>query len=196
MFQNRTRPGPIPDKLHFACGKKHVPGWLNVDLRNSDWDVDLACGSLPWKDGTFTALAGEHIVEHLELHGELIPLLRELRRVARPGAELWISCPSMEKLCRSYFEHRGTDLIAEIRTLATAPLGLNGSPPQQIINHLFRQGGEHKNLFDEELLEWALTRTGFGHVKVVMEEDLLKRFQEFPRRGDNVHSIYVRAVAV
>lgn len=198
IFQDRSRPGPIPDKLHFGCGKRHVAGWLNADVCDSEWDVDLACGQLPWKDGTFRVLAGEHVVEHLELQQELLPLLRELRRVAQPGAELWLSCPDMAKVCRSYFDHKGADLIADRLSMevVSGNLGLDGVPTQQIINHFFHQVSDHKNLFDEELLVWALNKTGFSQVQHVVEKDLLERFPEFPRRGDDYHSIYVRAVAV
>ena len=49
------------------------------------------------------------------------------------------------------------------------------------------------NLFDFELLEWALTSTGFQDVRRISEADLLARFPEFPERGDDLQSLYVRA---
>lgn len=66
-------------------------------------------------------------------------------------------------------------------------------PPQEMINRIFHQGGEHKNLFDFELLSWALKKAGFGSGEQVGEADFLNCFPEFPRRADDYHSLYVRA---
>jgi hypothetical protein len=39
-----------------------------------------------------------------------------------------------------------------------------------------------------------LKRSGFRDVRRVSEADLLARFPEFPFRGDDLHSLYLRAV--
>jgi hypothetical protein len=67
-------------------------------------------------------------------------------------------------------------------------------PPQYMINDLFYQSGEHKNLYDFKLLEWALTETSFTNVKRVAEADLLSRFPEFLPRYDDLQSIYIQAI--
>src|SRR5947209_12131176 len=93
---HRGRRGlPSTNKLHFGCGQRRVPGWTNVDLANSPFDVDLA-SPLPWPDEVFDAIASQQVIEHLDQEAEFIPLLRELHRVARPGCELWLSCPDLE----------------------------------------------------------------------------------------------------
>src|SRR4051794_21254600 len=68
---------PSQDCLHLGSGRHLVNGWLNVDVCNSDYDIDLACGWLPWQDHVFTAIVSEHTIEHLELKTELLPLLSE-----------------------------------------------------------------------------------------------------------------------
>ena len=103
---------PAESKLHFGCGAVRVKGWLNVDVTNSDFDVDLAIGKIPWANGVFSAIVGEHIVEHLELESELLPLFHEFRRVSRTGAEVWLSCPDMEKTCRGYLGDKGAGLLS------------------------------------------------------------------------------------
>jgi predicted SAM-dependent methyltransferase len=201
---------PLQSKLHFGCGSQYIQGWLNVDLMNSDYDIDLACGRLPWKVGVFDAAIGQHVVEHLELVTEFIPLLRELHRVLKPGAEIWLSCPDIEKVCRSYLEHNMVNLL-EDRKKRFPCYSLGEIPTQHMINDIFHQCseqnalygfkplnwtlGEHKNLYDFTLLEWALTGTGFTEVKRVVESDFLSRFPEFPPRNDDLQSIYVRAMA-
>jgi hypothetical protein len=71
----------------------------------------------------------------------------------------------------------------------------NGAPAQQIVNDIFYQWGEHKNLFDFGLLEWALKKAGFGAVRRVAEADLLERFPDFPSRSDDLMTLYVVASA-
>src|SRR5439155_12031079 len=36
---------PAASRLHLVCGSRLVPGWLNVDVSGSEYDVDLGCGS-------------------------------------------------------------------------------------------------------------------------------------------------------
>lgn len=185
---------PPQDKLHLGCGDRIVPGWLNVDLEKSDYDLDLSCGQLPWKDKVFDAVVSEQFIEHLELIEEFSPLLRELHRVMKPGSEIWLSCPDIEKICRSYLEHNMVDLLEDRKT-RWPRYSLGQIPTQYMINDLFHQQGEHKNLYDFTLLQWALKESGFIDVRRVVESDLLLRFPEFQSRKDDRQSIYVRAVA-
>jgi len=143
----------------------------------------------------FSAAVSQHVIEHLELRGELLPLLHELYRVLRPGGELWLTCPDLAKTCNSYATCKAKDLLEdrERRKSEDAELGMDGVPSQHFINLIFQQGGEHKNLFDEELLAWALSRAGFADCRRTNESELLNRYPEFPVRGDDFHSLYMRA---
>lgn len=204
-YRKRTggRAAPASPRLHFGCGPRRVPGWLNVDVTGSEHDVDLASAVLPWSDASFEAIAGQHVIEHLELATELIPLLKEFRRVLRAGGELWVSAPDIEKLCRSYLEHDMRDLIEDRvrRSRLTwvnewsldAESGLAGTPPSHMINAVFFQRHEHRNLFDLPLLDWTLRQAGFSQVDRVEEAAFLARFPEFPPRYDDAISIYVVA---
>jgi predicted SAM-dependent methyltransferase len=191
----RVRIAPPLPRLHVGSGDRHVPGWTNVDVFGTDPLVDLGAGVLPWHDRVFDAIASQHVIEHLELHSELIPLLRELRRVARPGAEIWLSCPDMEIICRAYFEDRAAALVADRIRTATVETGLNGIPPQHFINKIFVQEGEHQNLFDLELLDWTLKQAGFADCRRVSPNEFHARFPEFPAHYADLLSIYVRAEA-
>ena len=186
---------PEVDKLHFGCGSRRIDGWLNVDVTGSDFNVDLASGFLPWKDGVFTSIVAQQVIEHLDIKYELIPLLKELRRCSKPGkCEMWLACPDMEKVCRSYLEHKGLDLLTDIKKRRPDMFGLDEFPTQQTINFLFHQNGEHKNLFDFELLSWVLERSGFSNCQRVSETEFMNRFPEFPLRNDDYQSLYVKAI--
>lgn len=183
---------PQSSLLHLGCGKRHISGWLNCDLMRSDHDVDFAGGKLPWRDGVFEAAVSQHMVEHLEFETEILPLFQELRRVIKPGAQLWLSCPDLETICNSYINHRMQDLIGD-RARMWGEFSMDGLPSQHFINLFFHERGTHKNLFDFEMLEWALKKVGFTNVKRTNETEFLQRFPEFPKRGDDMESVYVCA---
>lgn len=185
---------PASRKLHLGSGTRRVDGWLNVDVAGSDYDVDLGAAKLPWKAGAFETAVSQHVIEHLELESELLPLLAELNRVLEPGGTIWLSCPDIEKICTSYVQHRMKDLIAD-RQSRIPGFSLGPMPSSQMINELFHQGGEHRNLFDFELLEWALTTAGFREVRRVDEADLLRSHPGFPPRNDDKQSLYVVATS-
>jgi predicted SAM-dependent methyltransferase len=180
------------DRLHLGCGSRLVAGWLNVDVFGSEFDLDLASGHLAWGDAAFHAIVSQHVIEHLELRTELLPLLAELRRVLRSDGELWLSCPDLAKVCVAYVNGQ-VSVLFEDRKERWPLYTLGDMPIQHMVNELFHQDGEHRNLLDFDLLSWALKHAGFTSVDRVVEADLVARFPEFPRRGDDVQSLYVRA---
>lgn len=192
LKHHRRRIQPASAKLHMGCGKRRIDGWLNVDIVRSDYDVDLACGQLPFLDSVFKVVVSEHVIEHLELRSELLPLLRELHRCLCPDGEAWLSCPDLQKICNSYSLDKAAGLYQDRRTRFPG-YSLGSIPSQYFINELFHQNGEHRNLFDFELLSWALRSSGFSEVTRISEADLLARFPEIPYRGDDFQSLYVRA---
>ncbi|ANW17160.1 glycosyl transferase family 2 [Streptomyces clavuligerus] len=186
-----TRSAPVPRGVHLGCGARRVPGWLNCDVSGSECDIDLAAGRLPFADGSVDAVVMQHVVEHLELKGQLIPLLRELYRVCSDDAVLWLSCPDLAKVCAAYTADRGRAL-KEDRCRRWPDYSLDGAPVQQFVNDLFQARGRHRNLFDLELLAWALEQAGFRSVERIAEADLLAAHPGFPPRHDDEQSLYVR----
>jgi predicted SAM-dependent methyltransferase len=136
-----------------------VKGWINVDLGQPDCDLDITKAFLPWTDNSFSAIASQHVIEHLYLEDEIIPLFAEMKRVLADDGSIWISTPDIEKICRSYLDNRCVDLYND-RKERMPHWSLNNLPVQQIMNNFFRQNGEHKNLFDFEMLKIiSLTQT-------------------------------------
>jgi predicted SAM-dependent methyltransferase len=183
---------PSQRKLHLGCGRRKIDGWWNVDVQGGDERVDLAAGRLPWEDGAFDVIVSQHVIEHLELQSELLPLLSELHRVLSPHGEIWLSCPDMERACRDYIESAGDGLVRD-RQSRYPSFSMCGVPTQHFINVLFQQSGEHRNLFDIGLLTWAVETSGFSECVRVDESALQQRFPEFPLRNDGFQSLYVRA---
>ncbi len=183
---------PWAEYLHVGCGPRRVAGFVNIDVAASELDVDLASGALPFPDESFSAVVAQHVIEHLELRRELLPLLRELRRVLKPGGEIWLSTPDMEKVCRLYVDGHIRELIDDRSTRWTT-YSLEGAPDQHFLNDLFHQAGEHRNLLDQQLLNWTLEQTGFSEIERQREADLLLRFPGFPPRRDDFQTLLVLA---
>lgn len=179
-------------KLHLGCGDRLLAGWLNVDMVGSDLNLDMAIGKLPFADGQFDSIVSQHVVEHLSIADELLPLLRECHRTLVVGGSFWLSTPDMKKLAKSYLEQENRDMIADRKTRLPG-WSLGDFPPQHFMNDMFHQGLEHRNLFDFGLMKWALEQAGFTRVEECDESMLLAAFPDFPPRHDDYQSLYVKA---
>jgi SAM-dependent methyltransferase len=86
MLQNNK-----PWILNIGCGTHKMPDACNLDISeavNPDVCFDLEnCASvpLPFSDNTFNAIHASHTLEHIR---NILPLMQELYRVAKPGALL------------------------------------------------------------------------------------------------------------
>lgn len=194
-FRARTRRAAMPAtdrplRLHLGCGDRRVEGWLNCDVSGSEYDLDLGAGRLPFPDSSARVVVMQHVVEHLSLYDQLLPLLSELHRVCAPDGRVWLSCPDLAKVCAGYVTDRGRALEQD-RRQRWPDYSRGDAPVQQFINDVFQGKGMHRNLFDFELLEWALRRGGFSFVERVSEAELLAAHPEFPPRRDDAQSLYV-----
>jgi predicted SAM-dependent methyltransferase len=179
-------------KLHLGCGDRQLKGWLNVDMFGSDLNLDFATGKLPFADEQFQVIVSQHVVEHLTIEDEFLPLLKACHRVAKSGGEIWISTPDMEKVAKSYIDQKNKDMIDD-RKMRLPHWDMKGMPSQHFMNDMFHQELEHRNLFDFDLLKWCLEQSGFTSVVRVDENQLLAAFPEFPERKDDYQSVYVKA---
>jgi SAM-dependent methyltransferase len=144
----RLRTRPVPEharKLHLGCGDRRVDGWLNCDVSGSEFDLDLAVGQLPFPNGSTDVIVMQHVIEHLNLHDQLIPLFHELYRICAEDGRLWLSCPDLAKVCAAYLHDRGRAL-EEDRRRRWSDYSLGGAPVQHFINDVFHGKGMHRNL--------------------------------------------------
>lgn len=83
-------------KLHIGCGRTILDGWTNLDcvaLPGVDVVADLetcATTPLPFPDDSVDEIFGSHVVEHVR---NILPLMQELWRVAKPGATMTLRVP-------------------------------------------------------------------------------------------------------
>lgn len=70
------------ERLHLGCGRRLLPGWLNLDLPR--YDITRL---LPWQDASVRAYFLEHVVEYLS-PADLSRFLREVWRTLKPNGVL------------------------------------------------------------------------------------------------------------
>jgi len=100
---------PRTRRLNFGCGPNPAPGWINADRIEADGiDVrgDIRDG-LALPDDDVDAIVAIHALQDLE-YFDLVPALRELRRVLRPGGVLRVAVPDLDRAIQAYLrgDHR------------------------------------------------------------------------------------------
>jgi SAM-dependent methyltransferase len=79
--------------LDLGCGPNKEPGSIGCDrvpLPGVDILHDLDVFPYPLKDGSFDRIVVRHCLEHLQ---DVVRVMEELHRIARPGGEVVISMP-------------------------------------------------------------------------------------------------------
>lgn len=79
--------------LDVGCGKRKEPGAVGVDRRlGTAADVVADAAHVPWpfKSDTFDRIVLKDVLEHLD---DVVSVVEEIHRVARPGAEVFVRVP-------------------------------------------------------------------------------------------------------
>lgn len=85
-------------KINIGCGMYRPPGWINVDVQEiAAPDVVASAEDLPFTDSSATHVYAGHVLEHMDLDGQLHAALVEIRRVLRPDGELMVVGPDLDR---------------------------------------------------------------------------------------------------
>jgi SAM-dependent methyltransferase len=90
-------------RLNWGCGPCARAGWLNADVRalpGVDVPGDIRDG-LPLPDDSVAYAVGIHVLQDLS-YLDVVPALRELRRVLRPGGVLRLGLPDLDRALAAY----------------------------------------------------------------------------------------------
>jgi predicted SAM-dependent methyltransferase len=136
-------------KLHLGCGKKVIPGWINIDAiaQAPGVLVDDVATLISIDDTTCNEIYACHVLEHFG-RLEIEQVLRTWFRKMASGGLIKISVPDIEQVFKKYAE--GTSLAVLLG---------------------FIYGGQrneydyHKIGFDFESLRIALEASGFVNVQ-------------------------------
>lgn len=199
-------PTPTHDKLHLGCGLVTPPDWLNVDgswnarlnkipgarpllgalgilgkrERGTAWSTSVYSANLnkrlPWSDASFTAVYCSHTLEHMYLtKGQ--ELLRECRRVLKPGGVARFVVPDLKTIVQEYlggprldhcFPESPPDAPAadrmNDRLLYHERFPLKGSILWRMYSAAFGFHW-HKWMYDAESLIYHMRQAGFEDVR-------------------------------
>ncbi len=105
-------------RLHLGCGAQKLPGYINIDCRKSK-TTDVVCDirALPYPDNSVDTIESYHVFEHMpvclhanvddgygEKYGLLITVLKEWYRALKPGGNLVIEMPDLDKTIEAYLK--------------------------------------------------------------------------------------------
>jgi predicted SAM-dependent methyltransferase len=164
-LQTQTLP-----RLHIGCGDNLLQGWLNSDFpARSPAVLELdATRTFPFRDGAFSYVYSEHMIEHVPYAGGA-SMLKECHRVLKPGGKIRISTPDLRFLIDLYLAgDRRTALQNNYIKWATDTFqrGAPGYDPVFVINNFVRDWG-HVFIYDEKILRYTLEQAGFRQIERV-----------------------------
>jgi predicted SAM-dependent methyltransferase len=93
--------------IHLACGKRHIPGWIHVDVDDYPHvDYRHAVEALPMFPDDYADLVyNSHQIAYYD-RVEVQDVLEEWRRVLKPGGILRLSTPDFAKVVEVYLRNR------------------------------------------------------------------------------------------
>jgi len=105
----------------------------------------------------------EHFLEHLDYPREVDHVLRESFRVLRSGGRFSVGVPDAANAVQTYVRDDRASYASFAASNPNYPPWLR--IPMHGLNYTFRQFGEHKYAWDEEILTMALNSVGFMRVR-------------------------------
>ncbi len=148
-----------PRRLNWSVGPTPVPGWRNADVEGgAPWDLhgDIRHG-LALPDGAVDYAVSLHALAEIP-YREVVPVLRELRRVLAPGGVLRLIVPDLLLLHEAY--RRGDTAVFEVPDEEAV------RPGAKLVAQLVWYG-LNRTVFTHDALEELLAEAGFGRVERV-----------------------------
>ena len=136
-------------KLHLGCGKRFIPGFVHIDaVEYPHIDHVATIDHLSFiPDLSVDLIYNCHVLEHFK-RNDVVRVLREWRRVLKPGGILRISVPDFASLCNVYQKEKRMDLV----------IGALFGRQDYLYNI-------HYNVFDFASLSSQLVQAGFVDVR-------------------------------
>lgn len=138
--------GPL--KLDLGCGNnKRGADWTGVDTHETA-DIQGPMWAVPLPDDCADELYSSHALEHVR-KAQVIPTLREWRRLAAPGAILTLRVPNLEWCVKNWLE---------------TGMG-NGWELDTIFGSQEHEGNVHRTGFTAPMLRFYLQQAGWTVVR-------------------------------
>lgn len=91
------------NRLHIG-GTERKTGWTCLNVQEADYvDIVGDCREMQeFPDCFYDTIYASHVLEHLSYSAEVMPTLKEWRRILKPTGELWLSVPNLDALCELF----------------------------------------------------------------------------------------------
>lgn len=178
---------PRVRRLNWGCGEVGEPGWINSDIKGGP-GVHLSCDILegiPLESDSVRYCVSIHALPELAL-SDVVPALRELRRVLEPNGVLRLGLPDLDRAIAAYT--RGDEDYFLVPDEDAASLG--GKLVTQLLWY-----GYSRTLFTHDFVRELLEQAGFRNVSRCAYRETTSRFPDIvtlDNRPDE--SFFVEAV--
>jgi SAM-dependent methyltransferase len=173
-------------RLNWGCGEWVQPGWVNSDVKEAPGV--MACDireGLPFESDWFDYAVSIHALPELS-YPDLVPALRELRRVIKPEGFLRLGLPDLERSFDAY--RRGDREFFLIPDAEMSSVG--GKLATQLVWY-----GYARTLFVRDFIEELLYKAGFVEVHHVRHRETRSAHQEIVSLDNReAESLFVEGV--
>lgn len=174
-------------RLNWGCGFHPQPGWINSDLKD-DPGIDISCDirkGLPLDSDSIDYAASIHALPEIP-YPDLVPVLKELHRVLKPGGVLRLSLPDLDKGIQAYLgNNRGYFLIPDEEVKS-----IGGKLIVQLIWY-----GYSRTLFTYDFIRELLHKAGFRSVSQCLYKQTNSPFADIVELDDREReSLFVEAI--
>ena len=143
-------------RLNWGCGEYPEAGWINSDIKSTP-GIDISCDildGLPLADDSIDYAVSIHALPELPM-GDLVPALRELRRVLKPGGVLRLALPDLDRGIKAYLANDKDYFLIPDRDASS----VGGKLVTQLLWY-----GWSRSLFTHDFTEEILLKAGFTEV--------------------------------
>jgi predicted SAM-dependent methyltransferase len=158
--------------INFGAGPTGRPGWINIDGGLGS-GINCLCdgrSALPFSSESVRCVFTEHFFEHIDYYDDAPVFLAECHRILKPLGTIRIIVPDAGRYIKAYVSE-GWDSLAELRQLgadkADSYFPIKFESKMELVNFIFRQGGEHKFAYDFESMRVSLKKAGFVNIEQV-----------------------------
>ncbi len=174
-------------RLNWGCGPQPAPGWINSDILAGpgiDVSVDVRDG-LPLETDSLHYVTSIHALQALP-YLDVVPALRELRRVLEPGGVLRLALPDLERAIAAYLRNDPAYFYVPDSESAT----IAGKFIVQMTWY-----GSNRMMFTYEFARELLLRAGFSRVYRCAYRETASRYPEIVELDNREReSLFVEAV--